>query len=58
MLCTGVGRKNKIKSLWPCVLPGLEEKKKKNPVEGVTEDMMSKCQMERIMFECKRRKGL
>lgn len=51
MLCIGAREKNKIKLLWPCF--GQLERKKTlvGVTEEETEDMMSKCQMGRIMFE-------
>lgn len=51
MLCIGAREKNKIKLLWLCF--GRVQREK--TVVGVTgekiENMMSKCQMGRIMFE-------
>ena len=51
MLCIGARDKNKIKLLWSCF--GQTERKKTvvGVTEEETEDMMSKWQMGRIMFE-------
>lgn len=51
MLCIGAREKNKIKLLW--LYFGQVQRKKTvvGVTEEETEDMMSKCQMGRIMFE-------
>lgn len=56
MLSTGARQKNKNEIIVVVFWPGREKENCGGATEEKTEDMMSKCQMGRIMFEYESRK--